>query len=88
MHGAADLRVAYTPRIPPTFLQRVHNPRGRECACDVDCWCRRSALGRAVKWWFPGRYFGFHHKNRALEEWKRSQHPGTFAEWKRRQQEG
>jgi hypothetical protein len=26
-------------------------------------------LGRSVKWWFPGRYFGLHHKNRALAEW-------------------
>ncbi|MEN3312181.1 MAG: hypothetical protein V7645_1510 [Actinomycetota bacterium] len=71
-----------------SLLQRVHNPRNRECACDSDCWCRRTALGRAVKWWFPGRYFGLHHKNRALEEWKRSQDSGTLAEWKRRQQEG
>jgi len=73
--------------IARTLLQRIHNPRGRECACDPDCWCRRTTLGRAVKWWFPGRYFGLHHKNRALEEWKRSQDPGTLAEWKRRQQE-
>ena len=70
-----------------TLLQRMHNQRGRECACDPDCWCRRTALGRAVKWWFPGRYFGLHHKNRALEEWKRAHSPGALAEWKRRQQE-
>ncbi len=43
------------------------------CGCDPDCWCRRTALGRAVKWWFNGRYFGLHHKNRALAEWKRTQ---------------
>src|SRR2546426_1826195 len=52
-----------------TLVQRIHNPRGYVCACDPDCWCRRTTLGRAVKWWFPGRYFGLHHKNRALEEW-------------------
>ena len=46
----------------------------------------RSAV--AVKWWFPGRYFGLHHKSRALEEWKRSHDAETLAEWKRRQQEG
>ena len=46
-----------------------------------------TALGRAVKWWFPGRYFGLHHKNRALEEWKRTHGPGALAEWKRRPQE-
>jgi hypothetical protein len=56
-----------------SLVQKVHNPRGRTCACDPDCWCRRTALGRLVKWWFPGRWFGLHHKNRALEDWKRSQ---------------
>jgi hypothetical protein len=66
-------------------LRRIHNPRGRECACDADCWCRRTALGRAVKWWLPARSFGLHHKNRALEEWKRSQPEGALEEWKRRQ---
>ena len=73
--------------IARTRLQRIHNPSGGECACDPDCWCRRTTLGRAVKWWFPGRYFGLHHKNRALEEWKRGQAP-ALADWKRRQQEG
>jgi hypothetical protein len=57
--------------IERTLLQRIHNPRGRTCGCDPDCWCRRTALGRAVKWWFPGRYVGLHHKNRELERWKR-----------------
>jgi len=33
----------------------------------------RTALGRAIKWWFPGRYFGLHHKNRGLADWKRQQ---------------
>jgi hypothetical protein len=63
-----------------TLLQRIHNPRNRECGCDPDCWCRRTALGRAVKWWFPGRYFGLNHKNRALEEWKRDQPEGALQE--------
>jgi hypothetical protein len=70
-----------------TLLQRIHNPHNRECACDPDCWCQRTVLGRAVKWWFPGRYFGLHHKNRALEEWKRKQGEGALQEWKRRQEE-
>jgi catechol 2,3-dioxygenase-like lactoylglutathione lyase family enzyme len=68
-----------------TLVQRIHNPRGYVCACDPDCWCRRTALGRAVKWWFPARYFGLHHKNRALEEWKRNQPEGALQAWKRRQ---
>jgi hypothetical protein len=46
-----------------TLLQRIHNPRNYECACDADCWCRRTAIGRAVKWWFPARFFGIRHKN-------------------------
>lgn len=56
-----------------TVLQRVHNPRNRECWCDPECWCRRTALGRAVKWWFPARMFGMHHKSAVSAEWKRSQ---------------
>jgi hypothetical protein len=51
-----------------TLIQRIHNPHNYKCDCDPDCWCRSTALGRAVKWWFPGRYFGLHHKNSALEE--------------------
>jgi hypothetical protein len=56
-----------------TLLQRLHNPRGRECGCDPDCWCQRTTIGRAVKWWFPARFFGLHHKSRGLAEWKRAQ---------------
>jgi hypothetical protein len=39
--------------------------------------------GRAVKWWFPGDYFGLHHKNTALEAWKRGQSEASLANWKR-----
>jgi hypothetical protein len=53
------------------LARRIHNPRGKACGCDPDCWCRRTALGRLVKWWFPGRWFGLRHKNRELEQWKR-----------------
>lgn len=55
-----------------TLLQKLHNPRNRECDCDPDCWCNRTAFGRAVKWWFSGRLFGLQHKA-----------PGRSAEWKR-----
>ncbi|MHB8470778.1 MAG: hypothetical protein ACYDCH_13650 [Gaiellaceae bacterium] len=58
-----------------TILRRIHNPRNRSCGCDPDCWCRRTALGRAVTWWFPGRYFGLRHKNAELERWKVSRRP-------------
>jgi catechol 2,3-dioxygenase-like lactoylglutathione lyase family enzyme len=65
-----------------TLVQRVHNPHNFTCACDPDCWCNRTMFGRAVKWWFPARYFGLTHKNRALEEWKRSQPEGALRSWK------
>lgn len=64
------------------LLHRLHNPHGLDCACDPDCRCRRTAIGRAVKWWFPARCFGLHHKNAALAEWKRS-NPERAAAWKR-----
>jgi hypothetical protein len=40
-----------------------------------------------VKWWFPARYLGLHHKNSELERWKRAAAAGgeTVAEWKREQ---
>ena len=74
-------------RVALTVLRRIHNPHGYSCACDADCWCRRTVLGRAVKWWFPARYFGLRHKNRALEAWKLGQPDGALQEWKRRRHE-
>jgi len=69
------------------LVQRLHNPHNYECACDPDCWCRRTTLGRAVRWWLPARYLGLQHKNGALEEWKQGQPPGALQAWKRRQHE-
>jgi hypothetical protein len=57
------------------IAQRLHNPRNRQCGCDPDCWCQRTALGRAVKWWFPGRVIGLHHKSRGSADWKREHDP-------------
>src|SRR6476620_305792 len=51
-------------------LRRIHNPRGRECGCSPDCWCQRTQIGRLVRWWFPGRYFGMSHHS-VSAEWKR-----------------
>lgn len=62
-------------------LQRIHNPHDRSCGCDADCWCNRTAVGRAVKWWFPARWFGIHHKTTFINEMT----PDERAEWKRRQ---
>lgn len=64
-----------------TVLQRIHNPRNYECGCDPHCWCRRTAIGRVVKWWFPARWFGLHHKNRVFD----SMTEDEVREWKRRQ---
>lgn len=66
-----------------TLLQRIHNPHNRECGCAPDCWCRRTAIGRAVKWWFPARYFGIHHKVSFFDGWT----PDQIREWKRGQQD-
>jgi hypothetical protein len=62
--GRANLnrRPDYHPSVARSLVQRSHNPRKRACHCDPDCWCRRTMLGRAVKWWFPARYFGLGHK--------------------------
>lgn len=79
-------RSAYDRDVERTLLQRIHNPHNHECACDPDCWCNHTAVGRAVKWWFPARYFhfvGLHHKSTRLEEWKRGRPPGALREWKR-----
>jgi hypothetical protein len=57
-----------------SVLRRIHNPRNRTCACAPDCWCNRTAVGRAVKWWFNGRVIRLRHKSPALDaEWKRAQ---------------
>jgi hypothetical protein len=64
-----------------TLLHRIHNPKNYECGCDPDCWCRRTTVGRAVKWWFPARFFGLRHKNSffdgmtssEIRAWKREQ---------------
>jgi hypothetical protein len=64
-----------------TLVQRVHNPRNLSCGCDARCWCRRTAVGRAVKWWFPARLFGIHHHNRVFDGMSKDE----IREWKRRQ---
>lgn len=58
-----------------TLVARIHNPRNRTCFCDPSCWCRRTAVGRAVKWWFPARYFGIRHKGGVSVEWKQAHDP-------------
>jgi hypothetical protein len=38
-----------------SVLARVHNPTGRTCGCSDDCVCRRTTIGRALRWYIPGR---------------------------------
>jgi hypothetical protein len=70
----------------PNLITRLHNPRGLTCACDPDCFCNRTRIGRAIKWRVPARFLallGIHHKNRQLEEWKRIHGENALREWKR-----
>jgi hypothetical protein len=45
------------------LLQRIHNPHNLVCGCAPDCWCNRTVIGRAIKWWFNGRLIGLEHKS-------------------------
>ncbi len=57
----------YDQSVARSLIARIHNPSGRECGCAPECWCRRSAVGRAVRWYLPLR----HHA--VSPEWKRAQ---------------
>jgi len=65
------------------LLRRIHNPRNRECGCSPECWCRRTAVGRLVKWWFRARWFGIHHRSSYFD----GMTPNEIREWKRAQAE-
>lgn len=69
----SSLRRPRLSTVSRSLIQRVHNPRNRECGCDAACWCRRTAVGRAVKWWFPAKLFGLRHQSEATAQWKRDQ---------------
>jgi hypothetical protein len=66
-----------------TVLRKLHNPRGRACGCDAGCWCRRTAVGRALRWWFPARFVGIRHVSGARREWTDAE----VADWKRSRHE-
>lgn len=75
-----------------SLAARLHNPHGLTCACDPDCFCNTTPIGRAIKWWISPRVLsrlGIHHTNRALEEWKRTHGESALREWKQgRAQDG
>ena len=45
---------AYTGVV--SAISRVHNPGGRRCGCPPECVCQRTTLGRAFRWYIPGRF--------------------------------
>jgi hypothetical protein len=62
--------------------ERIHNPRNLECRCDPDCWCKRTSLGRALRWWFPARWLGLRHKEDFFKGLTRDE----IREWRRQQE--
>jgi hypothetical protein len=66
-----------------TLVQRIHNPRNRGCGCGSDCWCNRTAVGKAVKWWIPARWLGIEHKHTLID----AMTPQERVVWKRKQEE-
>lgn len=72
------------------LVKRLHNPHNLACGCDADCWCRRTRIGRLVKWWLPARYFrcfGLNHKNSWFENKFKGWSDEQIREWKREQKE-
>ena len=59
--------------------QRLHNPHNRVCGCDAGLLVPTYRRGRAVKWWFPARYVGLHHKSSFFS----GMTPDEIREWKR-----
>jgi hypothetical protein len=51
-----------------SLIERMHNPRGRTCGCEPDCWCQSTMIGRLLRWYSPKKW---HHP--VSPEWKRSQ---------------
>ncbi len=47
-----------------SLLQRIHNPGNWRCGCDPTCWCKRSRVGYAFRWYVPGRFHRIGSKRR------------------------
>jgi hypothetical protein len=41
---------------PRSLIDRIHNPSGRECGCPPECWCKRTPIGRVLRWYIPSRH--------------------------------
>jgi hypothetical protein len=41
------------------LLNRMHNPAGYSRNCASWCWCQRSRMGRAVRWYVPAWFHKF-----------------------------
>jgi hypothetical protein len=39
-----------------SVLRRLHNPSGRQCGCQPDCWCKQTVWGRALRWYLPKKH--------------------------------
>ena len=48
-----------------SVLDKIHNPRGWECHCDANCVCKRTRIGRALRWYIPARFHRFRPKGRS-----------------------
>jgi hypothetical protein len=38
------------------WLARLQNPGNQACGCLPDCWCKRTKIGYALRWYTPGRW--------------------------------
>jgi hypothetical protein len=39
-----------------SLLARLQNPGNNACACLPSCWCQRTKIGYALRWYTPGRW--------------------------------
>lgn len=56
---------AYHAGMTRSLVSRLHNPHRRECGCLPECWCQRTAFGRALRWYVPKS-----HHSAVSPEWK------------------
>jgi hypothetical protein len=87
----ADTADRSTFSLMRSVIAVLHNPHKHVCACDPDCFCNTTSIGRAIKWRVSARFLarvGIHHKNRHLDEWKRIYGEDALRERKRNRSAG